>query len=378
MDRCNDVLDLAETVNHFRCLDGIELGGQRGHMLSANVRQIFSEFSEALAKFHDGRVDILNIEVSSEQFDQSYISFRMCIKALERRLAVVLEQSLHGEMSLPDKLQVLSMFQGILSRDYIQQYMELKFRDVLLEVEVEVQLIQRTFEAEKDARSRHSTLPPLSSNLLWINALSTRLDEAFGTLRNFPAKLESIGELCRDVLRLAQTIQAKLNDFEAATNASWKTKAVVLTRNILDAKLLVCEHGTGELDLPQFTLNLDPSLRELFRETKYIPQLGGSLPETTRPVLNVTDRVLTAARSLELILRGYNQLRTELTPAEHTLLSEKFAAMKHLLLRGVRELTWTHHGVDDFLTDATYLVWKDVHPRMVQVGFAINFHMFVF
>ena len=51
MDRCNDLLDLTETVTHFRFLDGMVVGGRRGHGITQSIRQIHAEFSEAFAEF---------------------------------------------------------------------------------------------------------------------------------------------------------------------------------------------------------------------------------------------------------------------------------------------------------------------------------------
>ena len=154
------------------------------------------------------------------------------------------------------------------------------------------------------------------------------------------------------------------------------------TRAVFDVKIFTCTTESMEQDLPHFDLNLDAGVREVLCEAKLAMNFDVNLPDNARPVMQVADRVLSlpdgmntlaavtlptdAFRSIELHLQGYHEIRTQLKSLERDLLSEKFQELKKLMSKGVNELTWTHHGIDDFIANVSYLIWGGLHPRMVQ------------
>lgn len=62
IDRCNDILDLAESVHHFKQLQFLVLGGPHGSRLSTGISQISSEFLPALRDFEAQRLNLVDID----------------------------------------------------------------------------------------------------------------------------------------------------------------------------------------------------------------------------------------------------------------------------------------------------------------------------
>lgn len=54
LERCNDILDLMQIILQFQKLEKVEIGNTHGKNLTANVRQIFAEFQQAVEKFQVG------------------------------------------------------------------------------------------------------------------------------------------------------------------------------------------------------------------------------------------------------------------------------------------------------------------------------------
>jgi len=59
MDRCNDVLDLSEVVAHFRLLDSVVIGGNRGSLLTSGIKEIYTDFLKPLQEFEVRRFNDL-------------------------------------------------------------------------------------------------------------------------------------------------------------------------------------------------------------------------------------------------------------------------------------------------------------------------------
>jgi dynein heavy chain len=51
LERCHDILDLAQTIVQFSKLSKIEIGGTKGKTLTTNVQQIHNDFEEAVKTF---------------------------------------------------------------------------------------------------------------------------------------------------------------------------------------------------------------------------------------------------------------------------------------------------------------------------------------
>jgi hypothetical protein len=54
----------------------------------------------------------------------------------------------------------------------------------------------------------------------------------------------------------------------------------------------VCAPAETDQDLPKFELNLSPSILELLAEAKYVSSFDINIPDNARPVLQVSNRVL--------------------------------------------------------------------------------------
>ncbi len=65
----------------------------------------------------------MDFDGQSDMFDQAYIRFRLTIKLMEKRLATAMVQSFGGELSFPEKLQMLTLFQDLDSREFIQVWL---------------------------------------------------------------------------------------------------------------------------------------------------------------------------------------------------------------------------------------------------------------
>ena len=78
--RCNDVLELVQTTQHFRLLaDAAEVGGAGSQSLDALVKEIHCKYTEAMHAFFDKVSNLLSID-GSQAFEQAFFTFRTVVK----------------------------------------------------------------------------------------------------------------------------------------------------------------------------------------------------------------------------------------------------------------------------------------------------------
>ena len=94
-----------------------------------SVRQIFSDFQAAVARFQAVQYNILDVE--SKSFDDDFYDFRCVIKELERRLGSVIIQAFDDCTTVAGTFKLLDSFEGLLEREIIQADLEKKHADLL-------------------------------------------------------------------------------------------------------------------------------------------------------------------------------------------------------------------------------------------------------
>jgi dynein heavy chain len=92
--------------------------------MTSSVNRIFEEFNAAVEEFMQVSYDIMEIE--ERRFEDDFFKFRQRIKELERRLASVLTQSFDDSDTIIGKFKLLDSFEGLLTRQIIQDELEKK------------------------------------------------------------------------------------------------------------------------------------------------------------------------------------------------------------------------------------------------------------
>jgi dynein heavy chain len=123
-ERCQDIMHLTGTIQQFNKLQKIEIGNTKGKTMTSSVTRIFEEFNTAVEEFMTVSYDIMEIE--ERRFDDDFFKFRQRIKELERRLASVLTQSFDDSDTIIGKFKLLDSFDGLLTRQIIQDELEKK------------------------------------------------------------------------------------------------------------------------------------------------------------------------------------------------------------------------------------------------------------
>lgn len=116
-ERCQDIMHLTGAINQFSKLQKIEIGNTKGKTMTANIMNVYTEFTKAVEDFMLVKYDILDIE--QRQFDDDFFAFRQRVKELERRLASILTQSFDDCDTIIGKFKMLDSFEGLLNRPII-------------------------------------------------------------------------------------------------------------------------------------------------------------------------------------------------------------------------------------------------------------------
>jgi len=112
IERCQDIMQLTQTIIQFNQLKRIEIGNTKGKAMSQAIVNIEAEFTQAVEKFMLIDYDVMDIE--KKQFADDFFQFRQRTKEQERRLASILSQSFDDCDTLVGKFKLLESFDCLL------------------------------------------------------------------------------------------------------------------------------------------------------------------------------------------------------------------------------------------------------------------------
>ena len=381
LERCHDIMHIAETILQFNKLEKIEIGGTKGKNLSSTVRQIYNQFNQAVTDFHspelketndgaaavtedDSEYDIMDI--SKKIFDEHFFQFRNRIKELERRLASVITQAFDDTDTLSDKFRLLDSFDELLKRPIIQDELEKKHIVLIETYKKDLKVVQEIFstfsksENDKlDESALYKNLPQVAGTLNWTKSLKGRINAPLEKLAQISPDIQEKEEF-KDVEKMKKSIEGKITDYESKKLLEWETKEGECALEKLDKFLLVRNESDGTLKV-----NFDPTLVKLLREVKYLKMLEAKeIPKDAEKVYSKADTYRKQVNKLDLIVEKYNFIVTKLETVEEPLVLPKIEKLNESLKPGIDELKWKSPDIDTFISSVLKQI-TEVH-QIVQ------------
>ncbi|XP_041092529.1 dynein beta chain, flagellar outer arm-like [Polyodon spathula] len=330
MERCNDVLELVETIRHFQLLEtASEIGGAGTASLDAMVREIQDTYKRTIHTFTSQNSNILSAD-KNQSFEKAFFNFRTTMKELEFQIAEVLRSSFQQCPTINSQLRLLQVFEGMCSRELVQEHLKDKYEQLL-------SMFIEELTQEPMVKLKEITPHSLKGDLGW-------------KLRH-----------------LYTEVMDELKSCEKETIDSWLKNSQVDLSNALKRPLLVASNVYGELEdqLQAVELNLDPDLLLLLREASYLRKapFNFSLLEPVETLLKNVDvnRLKSQAVRLEAVVCKYNEVTRTINDYERRLLERKLSAAEELLQSGLTVHTWSMEESVDFIELATSLVCSDLY-----------------
>ena len=81
MERCNDVLELVQTMRHFQILSNtVSIGGSDNKNMDILAQEIHAKYEKAISAFQGNVRDVMNFDNQDQNFEISFFNLRTTIK----------------------------------------------------------------------------------------------------------------------------------------------------------------------------------------------------------------------------------------------------------------------------------------------------------
>lgn len=360
-ERCQDIQHLTNTIVQFSKLNKIEIGGTKGKTLTTSVKQIYSEFTQAVEEFQDVKYDIM--DVGAKEFDDDFYEFRCKIKELERRLGSILTQGFDDCDTIYGRFKLLDSFEGLLTRPIIQDELEKKHITLLESYKQDLKTVQQIFLESKplvdklDERAPISkNMPPVTGAINWTRGLMERIKEPMEKLSNLNQTVLEREEY-KDVQKLYKSLMKSLSEYQNIKIQEWEAIVEKSCKDKLKQPLLARDEN-GMLKV-----NFDPALVKLLREVKYFILINMPVPQSAQEIYSRKEVYRTQTGNLDMIVAMYNEIKQTLLPVEEPLLEDRIVKMDQTLEPGFNDLKWRSPNINDFI-HASMIVVKDVNSTV--------------
>ena len=359
IERCQDIMQLTQTIQQFNKLKKIEIGNTKGKAMSAAVVTIEAEFTQAVEAFM--LIDYEVMEIEEKKFTDDFFKFRQRIKELERRLASILTQSFDDCDVLVGKFKLLESFEGLLTREIIADELEKKQITLLELYKADLKIVGQIFQEGRvlvdklDENSPiSSNMPPISGAINWTTGLFERIKDPMERLQSLSQSLQDREEY-KDVVKLYNSLRKNLDEFNMNKIDEWERGVEENTEDQLNKFLLVRE----ETDLAEegfIRVNFDPILVKYLREVKYLQILDIPVPDRAGSLFSKVDTYRRWTGRLDLIVEMYNNIIATLLPVEKPLMMDRIQKMNKALQAGIDTLKWNSDNIDPFINQAMQIV----------------------
>lgn len=344
VERCHDLLEMMHTIVRFTKLSKIEVGGTKGKVLSATIRQVYDDFSRLVDGLKQVPYDLMNVDNS--QFDIDYQAFRGSIKELEKRIGAIICLAFDDCATVYGRFKILDSFEVLLERPVIQDTLEKKYIFLVQSFGQELKSVQDLFLQSRDNPPIASNLPPISGTLSWCRSLLERVQAPMAKLQQLNRSVLDREET-KEIIKIYNSITASFTEYENQKVEEWASEVEQFSAGKLNQFLLL-----RDIDTRMLSVNFDTAIVRLLREVKYFLLLGLEVPETALEIYKQVEVYRTWTIKLDLIVNMNNEMLEILLPVEKPLVAPFLAQFDNAVEIGIAQLTWKSTGVNEFLAES--------------------------
>ncbi|KAJ3249578.1 hypothetical protein HDU78_000105 [Chytriomyces hyalinus] len=344
--RVKEILSLFDSIIEFNRLEKIEIGGNKGKILSSQVAQIFLEFQSALSSFAKLKYDVLDISLSD--FEVDLANFHVTMTDLDRRIGTILCQSFDDCSGLHSCFRLLESFAGLLNRPVIQQDFEKKYFSLLKTYSQDLDDANTIFLKFKDNPPIHYNMPPVTGAVAWTHELKDRIGKSMDKLKTLNHSVMNSEEASL-VKNKFNELMAGLDEYEKGVYDKWANTIIDESEANLNKPLIVRQNNL--LDV-----NFDPKVVALLREVKYFGALTVQVPGTAAAIFSKAEVFRKYIYSLEHITSMYNGIRTGVHDVERPLIQSKVEHIDEQFEQALTSLNWNSDTIEEYITSISATV----------------------
>uniref|UniRef100_A0A2K5ZED8 Dynein axonemal heavy chain 10 n=1 Tax=Mandrillus leucophaeus TaxID=9568 RepID=A0A2K5ZED8_MANLE len=320
---CQDLSDILQVLEEFYNIFGPELKAVTGD--PKRIDDVLCRVDGLVTPMENLTFDPFSIK-SSQFWKYVMDEFKIEVLVIEKEAKHFIDESFKTLRSAEAAFDMLLKFKHIRSREAVNRQMMMKFNDILAQYCKEV--IEKSIAAI---------------------ALKIHL-----------AKCEQLNSTVKQkYLEVGRTMKEyEDRKYEQWMEATEQVLPALMKKSLLTKSSTAAEEPWTSERGAVFAINFSPALREIINETKYLEQLGFTVPELARNVALQEDKFLRYTDGIQRMLDHYHTLIGTLNEAESVLLNDHSQELLRVFRSGYKRLNWNSLGIGDYITGCKQAIGK--------------------
>ncbi|XP_072658407.1 dynein axonemal heavy chain 10 isoform X2 [Canis lupus baileyi] len=290
-----------------------------------------------------------------------FFFYFLFLQVIEKKAKSFIDESFKTLRSAEAAFDMLLKFKHIRSREAINRQMMMKFNDILAQYCKEIDIVNKLFVQNLDNPPLYKNHPPVAGAIYWERSLFFRIKHTILRFQEVEEILDS--DRGREVKQKYLEVGRTMKDFEDRKYEQWREATELVLPALMKKSLLtktstVADEAANSDKGAIFAVNFSPALKEIISETKYLEQLGFSVPELARNVALQEDKFLRYTEGIQRMLDHYHMLIGTLNEAESLLLDDHSQELIRVFRSGYKRLNWNSLGIADYITRCKQAIGK--------------------
>ncbi|XP_054248884.1 dynein axonemal heavy chain 10 [Indicator indicator] len=354
---CQDLYNILQIIGEFYNAFGRELKVVTGN--PKRVNDLLRGVNGLTIPMENLTFDPFNVK-SAHEWKLIMEGFRAGVSVIEEETKKFIDESFKTLRSAEAAFDMLLNFQHIRTREVINKQMMTKFNDTLDQYCKEVEKINEIFVQKQNDPPLWKNHPPVAGAISWSRFLFHKIKHTIVRFQEVEEMLAS--ERGKEVKQIYLNVAKKMKEYEDQKYSQWRDETEQMLPQLMENTLLnissLTEDPVTTKKSVRFVVNFPPMLREIIIETKYMEQLGFTVPEMARYVALQEKRYLRYINRLKVMLDRYHRLMGTLNEAETKLLHDHIQELWTIFKPGHRRLNWNCLGIGNFIIRSTEAVKK--------------------
>ncbi|XP_006865538.1 PREDICTED: dynein heavy chain 10, axonemal [Chrysochloris asiatica] len=355
---CQDLYDILQVIEEFYNIFGPELKAVTGD--PKRIDDVLCRVDSLVSPMENLTFDPFSIK-SAQYWKYVMDDFKIEVLVIEKEAKSFIDESFKTLRSAEAAFDMLLKFKHIRSREAINRQMMMKFNDILAQYCKEIDIVNKLFVQNLDNPQLCKNHPPVAGAIYWERSLFFRIKHTILRFQEVEEILE--GDRGREVKQKYLDVGKRMKEYEDRKYEQWRdlTEQILPTlmkKSLLAKSLTVTDEPTPSERGAAFVINFSPTLREIINETKYLEQLGFTVPELARNVALQEDKLLRYTDGIQRMLDHYHMLLGTLNEAEALLLDDHSQELVRVFRLGYKRLNWNSLGIADYITRCKQAIGK--------------------
>uniref|UniRef100_A0A1I8M6Y8 AAA+ ATPase domain-containing protein n=1 Tax=Musca domestica TaxID=7370 RepID=A0A1I8M6Y8_MUSDO len=327
LQRLDKIKLIFNTEITYTILDRIRISGmEKFNAIIKNAKAVISSKP----------YDPLNYRIDA--FNMDFERFVKEVEQAEVGMQQFVKQQLTDVPTAESVLLILARFERL---NLECLCLDRRYLEVCEMLEKEMFQLKDVYNEERGNPYVSRNLPPVAGRIMWIRSIFQKIDIPMKSLKTRTCVLAN--KKAQRVVRYYNYINGIICHYEMTYHKAWFDYAEEV-RCLLNSPILICHK-----DAAKYTVNLDPAIRQLIKETEWMWKLKLEVPNIAAVVAYCKDIILRPAESLKNALQQFDKMRRSITPVFINIMRFRLKEVSVLLKPGLSTISWLSENLEDFV-----------------------------